>query len=112
MFSFSEALQEIKHQYFTRNDETGFEPCFGVASVTDWTAFSVGHLFAATVYNGGLAPNIFYSWIYNYIIGGMNHLKKEVPQGLLWSIIEDLYKQVGVEQLCSCRFVLVLGQII
>ena len=80
MFSFSEALQEIKHQYFTGNDETGFEPSFGITSVTDGTAFSVGHLFAATVLNGGPAPNIFSSWIYNYIIGGMNLLKEEVPQ--------------------------------
>ena len=30
MFSFSEAFQEIKHQYFTGNDETGFELSFVV----------------------------------------------------------------------------------
>ena len=42
VFSFSEALQEIKHQYFTGNDETWFEPSFGIP-------FSVGHLFTATV---------------------------------------------------------------
>ena len=65
VFSFSEALQEIKHQ-FTGNDDTGFEPSFGITSVTDRTAFSVGHLFTATVYNGDPAPNIFSSWIYNY----------------------------------------------
>ena len=74
---------------------------FGITSVTDGTAFSVGHLFAATVYNGGPAPNIFSSWIYNYIIGGMN-----LPQELSGSIFEDLYKKVGA----CCRFVLVLGQ--
>ena len=68
VFSFSEAPQEIKRQYFTGNDETG------------------------------------YSWIYNYIIGGMNHLKEEVPQELSGSIFEDLYKQVGAEQLCCCLF--------
>ena len=107
VFSFSEALQEIKHQYFTGNDETGFEPSFGITSVTDGAAFSVGHLFAATVYNGGPAPNIFSSWIYNYIIGGMNLLKEEAPQELSGSIFEDLYKKVGA---CCCRFVLVLGQ--
>ena len=38
----------------------------------------------------------------NYIIG-MNRLKEEVPQELPRSIFEDLYKQVGVEQLC-CLF--------
>ena len=107
VFSFSEALQEIKYQYFTGNDETGFEPSFGITSVTDGTVVSVGHLFAATVYNDGPAPNIFSSWIYNYIIGGMNLLKEEVPQELSGSIFEDLYKKVGA---CCCRFVLVLGQ--
>ena len=59
---------------------------------------------SATAYNGGPAPNIFSSWINNYIIGGMNHLKEEVPQELLGSIFEDLYKQVGGEQLCCCLF--------
>ena len=47
-FSFSEALQEIKHQYFTGDDKTGFEPSFSVTSVTDRSAFIAGHLFAAT----------------------------------------------------------------
>ena len=74
VFSFSEALQEIKHHYFTGNDETGFELSFGITSVTDRTAFSTGHLFAATVYNGGPAPNIFSSWIYDYVVVDINHL--------------------------------------
>ena len=99
---FSETLQEIKHQHFTGDDETRFEPSFGITSVTDGTACGVGHLFAASVYNGGPAPNIFSSWTYNYIIV-MNRLKEEVPQELPRSIFEDLYKQVGVEQLC-CLF--------
>ena len=66
------------------------------------------HMIRSTVYNCGHAPNIFSSWIYNYIMGDINSLKEEVPQELPGSIFEDLYKQVGVEQLCSCRFVLVL----
>ena len=37
--------------------------------MTDGTAFSVGHLFAATEYNDGPAPNIFSSWTYNYVSG-------------------------------------------
>ena len=36
-------------------------------SVTDGTAFSVGHLLAATEYNGD--PTIFSSWTYNYVSG-------------------------------------------
>ena len=81
--------------------------CFNVDSTLMCLLGSVGHLFAATVYNGGPAPNIFSSWIYNYIIGDMNLLKEEVPQELSGSIFEDLYKKVGVY---CCRFVLVLGQ--
>ena len=110
VFSFSETLQEIKHQYISGNDETGFEPSFSITSVTDGTAFSVGHLFATTVYNGAPAHNSFSSGIYNYIIGGMSCLKEEVLQELQGSIFEDLYKQEGVEQLCCCRLVLVLVQ--
>ena len=101
---FSEALQEIKHEYFTGNGKTGFEPSFGITSVTDGTAFSVRHLFVATVYNAGPAPNIFSSLIYNYIIGDISHLKEEVPQELLGSIFEDLHKQVGAEQLYCCLY--------
>ena len=78
MFPFSEDLQEIKHQYLTGNDGTGFEPSFGITSVINGTTFSVWHLFAAAVYNGGPSSNIFFSWIYIYIIGGMNRLKEEV----------------------------------
>ena len=70
--------------------------------MTDETALSIGHLFVVTVYNGSPAPNIFSTWIYNYIIGGMNHLKKEVSQELSGSIFDDLYKQVGAEQLYCC----------
>ena len=58
--------------------------------MTHENALSVGHLFVVTVYNGSPAPNIFSTWIYNYIIGGMIHLKKEVSQELLGSIFEDL----------------------
>ena len=42
VLSFSEVLQEIKHQYFTGNDETRFEPSFGITSVTDGTALVLG----------------------------------------------------------------------
>ena len=76
----------MKHQYFTGNNKNG-------------SAFSVGQLSAATVYSGGPAPNIFSSWVYNNIIGDLNHLKEEVSQELPGSIFEDLHKQVGGKQL-------------
>ena len=58
-----EALKEFKHQFFFGNDNTGYEPAFGTVSVADGTAFIMGHLFAASVCNGILAPNIFPSRI-------------------------------------------------
>ena len=71
-----EALKEIKHQFFSRNDSTGYEPVFGTVSVADVTAFNVGHLFAASACNGGPSPNIFPSWI--LITGRANSLMQEL----------------------------------
>ena len=58
-----EALKEMKHQLFSRNDNTGYEPAFGTDPVADRTAFSVEHLFAASACNGVPVPNIFPPWI-------------------------------------------------
>ena len=74
-----EALNKIKHQFFFGNDNTGYEPVFGTVSVADGTAFSVEHLFAASVCNSVLAWNIFPSWILRYITGGANSLMQELP---------------------------------
>ena len=63
VFFIIEALKEIKHQLFSGNDNTGYEPAFGTDSVAERTAFSVEHLFAANACNGGPALNIFPPWI-------------------------------------------------
>ena len=76
----------MKHKYLTGNNKNG-------------SAFSVGHLSAATACNGSPAPDTFSSWMYNYIVGDLNHLEEEVSQELSGSIFEDLYKQVGGKQL-------------
>ena len=89
-----EALKEIKYQFFSGNDNTGYEPAFGTVSVADGTPFCVGHLFAAGVCNCGPSPNIFPSWILRYITGGANSLMQELPAELSGSIFESLYKQV------------------
>ena len=89
-----EALKEIKHQFFSGNDNTGYEPAFRTVSVADGTPFCVGHLFAAGVCNCGPSPNIFPSWILRYITGGVNSLMQELPAELSGSIFESLYKQV------------------
>ena len=89
-----EALKEIKHHFFSGNDNTGYESAFATVSVAEGTTFSVGHLFAASVCNDGLSPNIFPSWILRYITGGANRLMQELPAELSGSIFESLYKQV------------------
>ena len=54
-----EAFNGVKHQFFSGNENTGSEPASVTVSVADTTAFRVGHLFAASVCNGGPALNIF-----------------------------------------------------
>ena len=56
----------MNFEKFLRKNTSGgcfcwFEPSFCITSVTNGTAFSVGHFSAATVYNGGPATNIFSS---------------------------------------------------
>ena len=106
---FIEALKEIKHQFFSGNDNTGYEPAFGTVSVTDGTAFSIGHLFAASVCNGGPAPNIFPSWILRYITGGANNLMEKLPVELSGSRFEFLYKQVRVWGICTIRMFYIMS---
>ena len=83
-----EALKEIKHQFFSGNDNTGYKP----VSVADGTAFSVRHLFAASVCNGAPTPNILSPWMLRYITGGANSPIQELLAKLLGSIFEFLYK--------------------
>ena len=63
-----EALKEIKPQFFSGNDNTKYEPAFETVSIADGTAFSVGHLLAASACNGDPSPNILPSWILRYIL--------------------------------------------
>ena len=52
-----EAIEEIKEQYFTAvNEKEGREPSLGLVSVTDGTARSIGHLFAANLCQGSPGP--------------------------------------------------------
>ena len=89
-----EALKKIKHQFFSGNHNTRYKPVFGTVSVADGTAFSVGHLFAASACNGDPSPNILPSSILRYITGGANGLMQELPAEVAGSIFESLYKQV------------------
>ena len=46
----TEALKEIKHKFFSGNDNAGYELVFGTVSVADGTAFRVGHSFGIFIH--------------------------------------------------------------
>ena len=58
------------------NDTLGYEPSFGLASVTDGTARSIGHIFAASLCHGGPGPGFICPWIYHYLTGGLEAVTK------------------------------------
>ena len=51
----------MKMQYFQGNDGCGFEPICGTAGIANGTAYSMGHLIAASICHGGPGPVFFSS---------------------------------------------------
>eukprot|EP00795_Rhopilema_esculentum_P011065 gene11065-19926_t len=83
-------FQGSKSCYFVGTDDTGFEPCCGTISIADGTVMSIGHLFAASVCNGGAAPCFLSQWLYTYISSGfiqsvLNCLPCTLPSGSCYS---------------------------
>ncbi len=93
---FLESLNHIKEQFFTGDIKNGYEPSCGVMSVTDGTLFSIGHLFAASICNGGPAPTFLSLWIYKFIISGIQAAKQCLPTSLgNGHLYNDLYEKVS-----------------
>ena len=87
-------MKSIKHKYFVGDDDSGFEPLSGILSITDGTMKSIGHLFAASIVNGGPAPAFLAPWVYEYIVAG---LKGAINAGLKiddTSNLRNIYNQV------------------
>ena len=42
-----------------------------LVSVTDGTARSIGHMFAASLCQGGPSPSFLAPWVYYYLVGGV-----------------------------------------
>ena len=59
--------------YFTGAEEN-MEPVNNLHAVTDGTMKAIGHLFAASICNYGTAPNLLSTWIFSYIVGGIDDL--------------------------------------
>ena len=67
-----EAIEEIKKQYSTAvNEEEGQESSLGLVSVADGTAWSIGHLFGASLCQISPGPPFLAPWVYYYLIDGL-----------------------------------------
>ena len=71
MFSYLDALLEIKSQYFAEEESESLEPKCGIVYVADGTVKGTGHLIAASVCHGGPGPGFLAPWIYKYINCGL-----------------------------------------
>ena len=74
-----EALEYVKKTHFIENNEIGFEPFCGLVSVTDGSLMAIGHLFAASIVNGGPGPCFLAPWVYHYIIDGLDCIFSFLP---------------------------------
>ena len=74
-----EALEYVKKTHFIENNEIGFEPFCGLVSVTDGSLMAIGHLFAASIVNGGPGPCFLAPWVYHYIIDGLDCISSFLP---------------------------------
>ena len=64
--------------YFTGAEEN-MEPVNSLHAVADGTMKAVGHLFAASICNYGRAPNFLSTWIFSYIVGGIEAVFDDLP---------------------------------
>ena len=74
-----EALEYVKKTRFIENSEIGFEPFCGLVSVTDGSLMAIGHLFAASIVNRGPGPCFLATWVYHYIIDGLDCIFSFLP---------------------------------
>ena len=67
--------------YFT-GDNDRMEPLNSLHAVADGTMKTIGHLFAASICNYGPAPNFLSTWVFDYMIGGVEKVMKQLPANL------------------------------
>ena len=61
-----EAWEYVRKTHFIENNE--IEPFYGLVSVTDRSLMAIGHLFAASIVNGGPESCFLAPWVYHYTI--------------------------------------------
>ena len=80
--------------FFVGNDDDGYEPSGGILAIADGTMNSIGHLFAASIINGGPAPAFLASWVYEYISNGIKSTLKSAPKMDDTSSLGNMYLKV------------------
>ena len=68
-----------------------------MVSVADGSINSIGHLFAASICNGGPGPSFLAPWVYTFITGGLKAVLSSLPRHLVpGSLHSRMYKEVGI----------------
>ena len=71
--------------YFTGAEEN-MEPVDIFYAVVQWTLKAIGHLFDASIYTYGPAPNFLSTWIFNYVACGIEVVFNDLPPHLRYRI--------------------------
>ena len=82
MFSYLDALLEIKSRYLAGEESEGLDLKCGIRSVADRTVKGIDHLFAASVCHGGPGSGFLAPWIYKYTACGLQKVLKGLLQTL------------------------------
>lgn len=76
------------------NDLNGYEPCQMRFCVADGSLQAIGHLFAASLINGGPGANYLAPWVYNYLVGGLAYVLTQLPLSLNGGAFNGMYEKV------------------
>lgn len=72
IFSFSDILEDIElHLFINEPDECGKVPCENIMAMSKGHFHVAGELMAASIVQGGPAPDFLASWVYDYTSSGI-----------------------------------------
>ena len=80
--------------FFVGNNDDGYEPSAGILTIADGTMNSIGHLFAASIINGGPAPAFLAFWVYEYVSNEIKSVLKSIPKMDDTSSLGNMYQKV------------------
>ena len=93
---FLEAIDEMRHMFFVEMDD-GYEPCWNLyADISKETFKFARILLASSICMGGLAPNFFSPWIFEFMLHGDASVLQSLPKVTVGdSVTRKLYNQVS-----------------